>query len=190
MYEIEVYEAVVLGKRAVREADTLVDLFTPAGLVRAAARGARHERSKLRYGLEPLTRGRFSLVRGKREWRLTGVEAVSRGFAQAPRVRRAAMSRITRLLLRLVVGVEPSPELYRTVTEGFSALAAVDAAAVDAVEVVLVLRVLSHLGYLPHTEALAPFIEGEFSIELSAKALESRALLVRAINESLSATGL
>lgn len=52
------------------------------------------------------------------------------------------------------------------------------------------LRVLARLGYLPSTEALAPFVDGEFSVELSAKALESRALLVRTINESLRATGL
>ena len=60
----------------------------------------------------------------------------------------------------------------------------------EAIETVLVLRVLSHLGYLPRTEALSQFIEGEYSIELSAEALKSRALLVRAINESLTATGL
>ena len=46
------------------------------------------------------------------------------------------------------------------------------------------------MGYLPRTQALAQFIEGGYSVELSAEALKSRALLVRAINESLTATGL
>ena len=64
------------------------------------------------------------------------------------------------------------------------------AADAEAVETVLVLRVLAHLGYLPHTQALSQFIEGGYSVELSAEALKSRALLVRAINESLTATGL
>jgi len=188
MYEISSQEGIVLGRRAAREADFIVDVLTPAGLLRADARAARAERSKLRYGLEPLTHGRFSLVRGKNSWRLTGVDAVDRRWAAASAPARGAMGRICRLLVRLVQGVEPSPELFRVAVEGFDALAR--SPHPESTEVVLVLRILSHLGYLPHTEALAPFIEGGFSIELSAKALESRSLLVRAINESLKATGL
>lgn len=191
MHEIAVYEGVVLGKRFRREADVAVDILTPAGLLRATARSARAEKSKLRYGLEPLSRGRYSLVRGRHEWRLTGVVDVSRAYLAGPAPARGACGRVARLLMRLVAGTDPSPELFSTVIEGFDALASTKSIdSPDSIEVVLVLRILSHLGYLPRTEALAPFIEGEFDIELSAKALEARALLVRTINESLKATGL
>ncbi len=71
-----------------------------------------------------------------------------------------------------------------------SLLAEADAAHSDALETVLVLRILSHLGYLPETPTLAQFVEGDISLELSAKALQSRNMLIRTINESLSATGL
>lgn len=188
MHEVHAYEGIVLAKRPRREADLLVDVLTPMGLLRAVARSARVEKSKLRYGLEPLSRGRYSFVRGRIEWRLTGAVEVSRAYLQAATPARAALARVCRLLSRLVAGTEPSPELFSTVSEGFDAITV--AHSPEALEVVLVLRALSCLGYLPETEALAPFVQGEFSIELSAKALESRALLVRTINESLRATGL
>ncbi len=188
MYEVAVFDGVVLGKRNYREADSLVWLFTSQGLLRAKATGVRKEESKLRYGIEPLTRARYSVVRGKHEWRLVGVEAVSRSYVSAPFAGRQAIARVARLLGRLIHGQEPSAELHATVLSSFDALAAAESP--EAVEVVAVLRILSHLGYLPQTDALAPFIDSEFSVELSAKALEAKALLVRTINESLQATGL
>lgn len=214
MHEVHIYEGVVLAKRAIREADALVDVLTPAGLVRARALGARKEASKLRYGLEPLSRGRYSFVHG-REWRLTGATDTSRALVGAPAPARAAAARVARLLLRLVAAEEPSPELFSTVSEGFDLLAARQTSfekssgllsgppeaarlgrpdfsqeSAASLEIVLVLRILSKLGYLPHSEALAPFVEGRFSVELSARALERKALLVRTINESLHASGL
>lgn len=184
MHNIHVTEGLVLGKRGLGEANVGISLLTEdLGLVRASARSARLGRSKLRYGLEPLTLARFSLVRGRHEWRLTGVEHINR---LAPS---AAHGRISSLLLRLVAGEEPHPALFADVKNGFLLLASQNSQT-EAVETVLVLRILSHLGYLPQSAALAPFIEAQFSLELSAKALAERALLVRAINESLKATGL
>lgn len=189
MYEVHVQEGIVLGKRAIREADLLVDVLTPTGLVRARALGARKEASKLRYGLEPLTCGRYSFVHG-REVRLTGASGIDRRYlAPCLPAGRAALARVARLLMRLVPGVEPNPELFSTVSAGFDALAEAPHAP-EPTEVVLVLRILSHLGYLPRTEALAPFVDGAFSLELSAKALEARGLLIKIINESLRASGL
>jgi len=187
MHEIVITQGIVLGKRNIRESDVVVALFTPYGLLRAHARGARKEESKLRFGLEPLTRGRYSLVKTRREWRLTGAGEISRAFAQS-----GSAARIARLLLRLMPGQEPSPELFAVVLEGLDMLvkAGEQKAKVESIEVIVVLRILSHLGYLPHTQALAPFVEGEFTLELSAKALEARGMLVRAINESLRTTGL
>ncbi|MDO8518492.1 MAG: DNA repair protein RecO [bacterium] len=193
MHKLFVTEGIVLQKRGAGEANTLATFLTAElGLVRASARSARVEHSKLRYGLEPLTSGRFSFVQGRREWRLVGAERVSREFLNAPAQRARALGRITRLLLRLVQGEEPLPELYKTVAEGFTYLprAASDSDA-ENIECVLVLRILAHLGYLPQTPEITPFLERDFfSIELSAEVARSRALLIRAINESLGATGL
>ena len=188
MYQKIATEGIVLRKRAVGEANLRVYILThEAGLVVASARSARVAQSKLRYGLEPLTRARFCFVRGAHEWRVTEAADATKLFARVEPARRVAAGRVVQLLLRLVYGQEVSPELYATVRQGFDALHTQDTASV---EVVLVLRILAHLGYLPQTDALAPYVEGEFDIELSAQALKDRSLLVRTINESLKATGL
>jgi len=193
MHSIVSTDGLVLAKRGAGEANTLVAILTKdLGLVRASARSARVEQSKLRYGLETLTHGKFSLVRGRYEWKLVGTQDLSRSYLGATAARRRAAGRIARLLLRLIHGEEPVEALYDTVAQGLECLAraATDADA-ESIECVLVLRVLAHLGYLPHTPQLAPFIEADFfSMELTAAVTRSRNLLIRTINESLSATGL
>jgi len=199
MHKIFVTSGLVLAKRGAGEANTSVALFTEElGLIRASARSARLSKSKLRYGLETLTQARFSLVRGRYEWKLTGVEAPSRALLvlsdsdTALTERRASLARITKLLLRLIHGEEPVPEFYALVLSGLAHLARAETQKdAESIECVLVLRILASLGYLPATPELAPFIERDFfSLELSAEVERSRKLLIRTINESLTATGL
>ena len=193
MHQLHVCEGVVLGKRGVGEANVLVFILTSElGLVRAMARSARAESSKLRYGLEPLTHARFTLVRGKNEWKLVGVEQASRVCAGASYARSRQAGKVAKLLLRLVQGEEGAPALYESVKGGLTALArAPETQGAESIESVLVLKILYHLGYLPHTEELKGFIDADFfSLELAEEVMRSRRLLLRAINESLQATGL
>ncbi len=191
MHDKHITEGIVLGKRGVGEANTVTFILTrELGLVRAKAVSARREASKLRYGLEPLSCGRYTFVRGRAEWRLTGVDEVSREFLRSTPAQGKRLGQVSRLLMRLVLGAEHTPELYKTVSEGFFSLAHTEENA-DSVECVLVLRILAHLGYLPELPALKPFVEDDrFSPELAAQAAASRRLLVKLINESLQATGL
>ena len=191
MHEKYITEGIVLGKRSVGEANTLVFILTrELGLVRAKATSSRREASKLRYGLETLSRGRYTFVRGKAEWRLTGVDEVSREFLGTTPAQSKRLGQVSRLLMRLVLGAEHTPELYKTVCGGFESLAHIEQNA-DSVECVLVLRILAHLGYLPELPALAPFVEDDkFSPELALQASASRKLLIKLINDSLQATGL
>ncbi len=194
MHRIYVTEGLVLGKKGVGEANTSVFIFTKElGLVRATARSARFEKSKLRYGLEPLTHGRFSFVRGKQEWKITGVENISRGLIPHTAYGRSAVGRVSRLLLRLIHGEEQGEELYDAVVQGFTFFAqSASALEIESAEWILVLRILSRLGYVSNKPALMPFIEGGSGMtgELAAQALQSRVLLIRTINESLAVTGL
>ena len=193
MHQIHSTEGVVLGKRGVGEANTLVFILTQKlGLIRAAARSTRVEKSKLRYGLEPLTIARFTFVRGKHEWRLIGVENVAHDAVGATLLRRQAAGRIARLITRLVQGEEPLPTLFSSIKEGLVFLAnAASEEDAQAIETVLVLRILAQLGYLPHTPEIKPFISDQlFSIELAAAAALSRSFLIKTINESLQQSGL
>ena len=111
MHRILVSEGIVLGKRTVGEANTLVSILTrDHGLVRAKATSTRAESSKLRYGLEALSLARFSFVQGRYEWKLTGVEAISRELLPPTLAARVAAGRIAKLLLRLVQGQEGGAE--------------------------------------------------------------------------------
>ena len=193
MYKKFATDGLVLSKRGVGEANLSVTLLTKElGLLRAVARSARREHSKLRYGLEPLTRGRFSFIRGKHDWRLVGVDEADRALLSCAAGRRQSLGRITRLLLRLIQGEEVNTLLYSDVAEGFSALAtAQNESDAASIECIVVLRILSRLGYLSQTTEVAHFLDGDFfSLELAARAALSRAQLVRLINDSLSASGL
>lgn len=192
MYPIYITEGIVLRKLPVGEANVVVSILTrDLGLVRAAARSARVERSKLRYGLEVHTLARFSFVRGRHEWRLVGAEDARHMLRDVALSSRTASSRVTNLLLRLMPGQEPSRQLFDTVQRGITSLASVEGEEAASIECVLVLRILAHLGYLPETPELSTFIENNlFSQELVSSALSRRPLLIRTINDSLHASGL
>lgn len=193
MHRIFVTDGIVLGKRALGEAHSLVSVLTKEqGLLRAKATSTRSERSKLRFGIEPMTSARFSFVQGKYEWKLTGVERISRELVSLHMRNRVAAGRIAKLLLRLVRGEDEGRALFATVSEGLPLLSVAENAEMSAsIECILVLRILSHLGYLPEVPALTPFVEGDFSsAELAIRAQTSRAFLIRMINESLAQTGL
>lgn len=191
MYSVEVCEGIVLYKRGLGEADALVYvLANTLGLVRAKAIGARLQKSKLRYGLEPLSLGRYSFVRGKKEWRLTGAEQIDRSLLDAKQPERRRLAQVSALLVRLVPGQEEAFRLFGIVRDGFASLARTTVHA-DALECVLVLRILAQLGYVPELPSLSPFVEGSaYTPELAAQAEASRKLLVKLINDSLQATGL
>lgn len=193
MHELATTEGIVLGKRGVGEANSISYILTKdLGLLFAKATSTRAEKSKLRFGLEPLTHARFSLVRGRHEWKLVGVENASSSLISSRTPSRAAAGRIAKLLTRLVHGEEPQEALFEYVHAGLMHIAQAETLEeLKNAECVLVLRILSRLGYLPQTQELAPFVENvHFSPELSARASVARSYLIRMINESLMQTGL
>ena len=193
MHKIFVSEGIVLHKRGAGEANTTVSILTKNfGLLRATARSARFEKSKLRYGLEVFTHARFSFVRGKHEWKVIGVEKVSRDLFSSSASARAVAGRMTRLISRLVHGEEHGPALYASVREGFRFIArSHNTEEIEGAECVIVLQILSELGYIQKSPQLTPFIDYQLlSKELTAQALIVRPLLVRTINNSLAITGL
>lgn len=190
MHKIQVTHGLVLRKRGVGESNTQVALLTEElGLLYASARSARKEVSKLRYGLETLTTARYSLLRGRNEWKLVGVESVERLGAEPSRARQQAS--VARLLLRLVRGEEQSLELYTLALEGLRALGNTSSDEdAEALECILVLQLLAALGYVPQTLDSAWCITNGYTQESIARAREERRTLVRIINESLRVSGL
>lgn len=220
MHDVVATRGIVLSKRTVGEANTLVSMLTEdLGVIRGSARSGRLERSKLRYGLEPLTFGTFSLVRGKYEWKITGTQEITSLFVKPPQdsvptpllagldsdrtvgtsasarlvvERRKVAGRISRLLLRLIQGEEPIKDLFDVVSRGLTYIAQTsDLEELAPVEWVLVLRILAQLGYVEEGKGFNVFLENdEFSPEIIEQAKNARVALIRAINTSLAETGL
>lgn len=200
MHPIHHTDALVLSGRNVGEAHRYLTLLTREfGVVRAHAKSAREEKSKLRYGLQELMFSRVALVRGRDTWRVTGAhELWSVHAALAKRhPERALAARLARLVERLVAGEEASPHLYDTLRASLTHLARVDLPEEErfALEAVTVLRVLYLLGYVDRTAqnaVFAPHIDTipELSSALLREAAPQRKRMIKTINTSLTATGM
>ena len=171
-YALYHVNGIVLGGINIGEGHRLIDLFTEEfGLVRVAAKSARENRSKMRYHIQDYTRGRYTLIRGREQWKLTGAHGEQNIFYQLITEPRKQMlfAAIAQLLRRLLPGEETNAPLFAIVDEGVSFLrgSSLSPAACDALERVMVLRILHALGYVSE-EAIqaAPLLGDAYSPQL------------------------
>lgn len=121
-------EGIVLRRRPSGEADALLVLLTPGeGRIDAVARGVRKPQAKLRGHVEPVTRSRFLLARGR------GLDVVAQAETLDAHLRLkadlealAAAIYCCELAERLSTAHAPQPELYELLVD---ALAGLDAGA-------------------------------------------------------------
>ena len=179
--------AVVLSRASVAEESTLVTLLTrEVGIVRARAQGVRKSGAKLASVLPTLSECDVVLVAGKDGWRLAGAVPAENWFARLSRDARVRAGRIASLLMRLVGGESPDPELFDIYAAFLAALASVPEAAYDAAECLAALRILAALGL---DAGVLPG-EGGFSIETLRDVERQRAALVARVNRGIAASGL
>jgi len=162
-------EGIVLGKKNFGEADQFISFYT-AGLggLGAAANGVRLLKSKLRYSLDNLSYAKFSFVRGKESWRIIDAKEIP-GFAfKKDDNKRASLSRILRLLSRLIQGEERNEELWRIIEKGIFFLDKnfLDKNSLVNFEIIMGLRILDNLGYIDSAGSMDKFLDGELSIGL------------------------
>ena len=184
-------EALLLASYPLKEADRLIECFTQEfGLIRAVAKSAREERSKLRYALEPLSRAHITLVRGRDVWRIRGAqheESLYRAFADSSDKLRLVGNTFL-LLRRLITGEEENAPLYRDLTDALAFLK--DNLTlhdeIQAFESILVLRILSRLGYRLPRDDWQEFLTDTLSKNLTLRFVSHRRAAVTLINETLS----
>ena len=150
-------EGLILTSRPWGEANRLLLIFTEDfGVISVLAQGVRESHSKMRHHLYGWTPLKLSLVRGRETWRLTGVEVTGlKPMSSA----RGILLRLGRLLRRLLPETAPSREAYTLVKNGAQFLNHIITQAdsknkLEAAELLLVLRLLSQLGYLPRLALL------------------------------------
>ena len=183
-------ESFILKSAAFGEANKYYFIFTKEfGLIKAAAQGVRHLKSKLRYGLMDYSFCQVSVVRGKEIWRLTSAE--KKGEVKNNNL--SLLVRIFSLLLRLLHGEEKNIFLFDCLKQGFDFLAKDELLAERAgdFECIMALRILSALGYVGNLSGFESFVSSPyFTPELLAgmSILKTRAILE--INKSLKETHL
>lgn len=181
----------ILGSSASGEANRSFRVFTKdLGLIKASAQGVRYLKSKLRYSLHDFSFCELSLVRGKEFWRVTGAsknidiyEALS-----GDREMLAVFARVFALLDRLLSGEEKNTSLFEYMDEAvrFAFSKKQSSELVRNFEYILVLRILSSLGYLGTSPDTSPFVGSPFwSDDLLVSMGNLMPRVLKEINESL-----
>ena len=154
-YQTYTTDALVIGSENQLTADRMFVLFTrEVGLVHARAVSVRKEQSKLRYGLQDFSLARISLVHGKQGWRITGAECANNLYFSAHgRQVRGALLRVLKLVRRLVRGEETHTALYDLLVDGLAILSSSRDTDIARGERILLLRILSALGYVAPKDA-------------------------------------
>lgn len=179
---------IVLARSHTGEATTFLTILTSElGLVYARAQSLRVPKAKLASALATYAESSLLLVRGKESWRIAGAVLEENWFAPMNTQARAAAARVSGLLLRLVAGEVCDPKLFSAVIGFFKALATLPKDVYEAVEILVVLRVLTILGFD------AGEIPGEISAytpAVLAQVIENRTNYIARINRGIAVSGL
>lgn len=196
MHTLYTTECIVLGSSNFGEANRYINLFTKdIGLVRAAVRSVREEKSKLRFSLQDFSIGSVTLVRGREVWRIIGAlekYSVHEEF-KYDREKLFIVVRILNLLQRLIHGEEKNEYLFAVLSRGFDfiRLNAIEKENAQNFEHLAVLRLLYSLGYIAKKEEFSELLElTETNKELLKKTKSKRRQILLAINSALKETHL
>lgn len=193
MHHIYHTEGIILTSKNHGEAGKYYSIFTrDFGMVYASAQGVRKISSKLRFVLQDFAYLKIDLVQGKNIFRVTNASKTNKleQIVKQPENFKVFVN-IARLLKRLLAGVEPNEALFNDLIHGLSVLEKIKTKeALHNVEVIIVLRILSNLGYIGENEKLQNLIKSPFEEDLIFEVSESKVQALRQINKALKETHL
>lgn len=194
-YHIYTTKGIILRERALKEADKSVKILTrDLGVINAIAIGARKGSSKRSPALTELSIGKFSLVRGKKDWRLTNAELNINVYAKLKGDKKLLHSVVQPLSLveKLVQGEEKNKHLYEILEE--SIIFAIDNKLTEEeikyFEIFTVARLLGELGYLNKEDVEVVFTKEPITNSLLQSTAKLKNQLLLAINKGIRASGL
>ncbi len=188
-YHIYTTDGIILKRTGFGEANILLHVLTEElGLVIASARSARLAVSKLRPALQEYAHVSVSVIHGKSGWKVTNVAGKSNFFfdLQGSSLQKV-LARIVSVLLQMIPGESPHPEIFETVCSGFEFLKTISETDISSFEILMVLRILYELGYVARNPAVEPFIQNStiwHSSVLQNTSMEKKRL-VEIINKAL-----
>lgn len=193
-YHIYHTEALILGGRAVGEGDRSLFCYTrELGLVMAHAKSLRESRSRLRYALQTFSHAEIDLIRGKHGWRLISARpAHSHGELWRHASKRRILAHHAGLLERLIQGEERHEALFDDIVSGLKFLGNIsDEAHLRSAELLLVIRLLAHLGYWEEREAYAHLLADSAWDERTLEYVgRERSALLLGVNTAIQASQL
>lgn len=159
-YKTYTTEAIVCGSRVNNTSDKSFLLFTrDAGMLWATAKSVREERSKQRFALQDFSLMKVSLVRGKSGWRVGSAESEINFFTSSKeKERRAAVTRLIRLLRQFLHGEVNHLDLFVDTKEALSRVVLTETLDVDNLLNVYTLRLLHRLGYVADEPELNQYL--------------------------------
>ena len=193
MHHIYHTEGLILGSKDSGETGKYYAIFTrDLGMINASAQGVRKMSSKLRYVLQDFSYIKLDLVRGKDFWRLTNASKTNQLENILKRSEALTVfGNITRLLRRLLAGEYPNEDLFKDVLNGLSILEKADSKEeFQNIEVIMVLRILSNLGYISGEELYENLTKSPFEGNLIFEISKNRSKILSEINKALKETHL
>ncbi len=193
MHHIYHTEGIILGSKNFGEAGRYYSIFTrDLGLIYGSAQGVRKMSSKLRFVLQDFAYIKVDLVQGRDFWRVTSATKTNEleDINKMPK-NLAVFVNITRLLKRLLAGIEPNPELFTDVLNGLYVL---EKSKTDEdlrnIEMIMVLRILNNLGYIGGSEEMQKLVRSPLESGLVYEISKQRSQVLFLINKTLKETHL
>lgn len=187
-YHIYTTDGFILKRKTFGEANTLLYVLTrDLGLIIASAQGSRLSASKLKGSLQEYSEILISCVKGKNGWKITNVKGISNFFFDKPEHTKETLAKISSILLKMIVGESEHPEIYDITISGFNFLKTLDKDFIENLETLMVLRILSELGYVEKSSELKVFLDSNdyWSEDLLKKVGNEKKVLIGIINKAL-----
>jgi len=193
MHHIYHTEGIILGSRNFGESGKYYFIFTRhLGMIMASASGVRKMASKLRFILQDFSHLKIDLVLGKDFWRVTSASKTD--FLEDIKKNTPALEvfyNLSRLLRRLLTGVEPNEELFNDFLSGLTVLEKYEAKEdLRNIEAIMVLRILNNLGYIGRIDDWDRLIKSPFEDGMLYEVSQNRTKILDQINKALRETQL
>lgn len=188
-YHIYTTDGIILKRTPFGEANILLHILTlDFGLIVASARSARLSVSKLRGALQEYSYVSVSCVKGKNGWKITNVIDKGNFFFEYPEYTHKVLAQISSVLLKMIQGEAPHPEIFQTVKTGFEFLKELKEEELSSFEILDVLRILFQLGYVAKNSETEVFLNDnlEWSPTILDKIKENKKDMIMTINKALN----
>lgn len=187
MHHIYHTEGIILSSRNFGEAGKYYHILTKdLGLILTSAQGVRKMESKLRYVLQDGSYVNIDLVKTKDFWRITTASKKNE-LDEIPKDKEkfSKFIQISKLLKRLLPGEGINQDFFSDFIKGLKLLEKSKSEETNSIEIMIVLRILYHLGYVGGEEIFAGLTQSPLEEKLILEIAKQKTKVISHINKAL-----